>query len=196
MKTNLKFLLSCASVCLGVILFVAGCASGPTISYEADREAKFAGYKTYALFPMDKAKGIQGADPSVSLRYAPVINRAIAEGLQAKGFNPVELGTADFSVYVNATIAPRVELDEWGYSSLGYYRWGGYWGRPGIGYTTTTVDTYKEGLLRVEVYDGASKELAWVGWAKDRLGKAPTDEQVANVIAQVLANFPPPEKPE
>lgn len=196
MKTNLKLICQSSLLGLAALLLLAGCASKPTIQFEADRSATFSSYKTYALFPMDKAKGIEGADPAISLRYAPVINQAVADGLKAKGFTPADIGTAHFGIKVNGAIAPKIDVNNWGYSAMGYPRWGRYWGQPGMGYPTTTIDSYNEGILRLEVYDAASKELVWVGWAKDRLGKAPTDEQVANVIASILANFPPPPMPK
>ncbi len=196
MKTNSKPIPGSSLLCLLVLIaFAAGCASHPTIQYEADRSTAFSAYKTYALFPMDKSTGISGADPNVSLRYAPVINTAVADGLKAKGYTPADITAANFSVRVNATIAPKIDIDTWGYTTVGYPRWGDYWGQPGLGYPgypVTTVDSYDEGLLRIEIYDNTSKELVWVGWAKDRLGKSPSDEAVADVIAQVLANSPPP----
>jgi hypothetical protein len=190
-KTSIKSVASL--VLLAALGFVSGCASGPEIKYEADRSASVAAYKTYTLIPFSKTAGITGAAPGTSLRYAPVITAGLKSALVAKGYTESSKDAANFAVNVRATIVPKTDVTDWGMGYAGYGRWGagGYWGRTGMGYDVT-VDRYNEGVLRIEIYDIKSKDLVWVGWAKDQLYKAPEDAAVTKVISDILANFPPP----
>jgi hypothetical protein len=191
--THPRLLLS--SALLLALGFISGCESGPEIKYEADRTIDVTAYKTYALIPWSKTGGVQGQEvaPGASLKFAPIVTSSIKNALTSKGYSEAAVPQqADFAVNVRATMVPKTDVTDWGMGYGGYGRYGGYWGGAGYGGYNVTVDQYNEGVLRIEIFDIKKKDLVWVGWAKDQLYKEPTGEHLPGVIAQIMANFPPP----
>jgi Domain of unknown function (DUF4136) len=199
MKPNLLCKITIGLTSLAVLALFTGCESKPEIKYEADRSIDVSGYKTYVLVPFSKTTGIagEGANPGSSLKYAAPITASVKGALAAKGYSETtDKNEADFAVNVRATVVPKTDITDWGYSYGAYPGWGyggGYWGGS-MGYNTT-VDQYNQGVLRIEIYDAKKKSLAWVGWATHRLDEAPTDAGINTVVGQILANFPPPPPP-
>ncbi len=72
----------------------------------------------------------------------------------------------------------------WGWGGWG---WGGGWsgGR-------SSMETYTEGTIVVDVLDTKTRTLVWRGIAENAFRKPnPDDEKVAKVIGKVMLNFPP-----
>jgi hypothetical protein len=84
----------------------------------------------------------------------------------------------------------RQQYDTYGYGAGSW--WGGYWGG---GMTTTTVRTYTEGTLILDVIDGERNELIWRGSASKTIDEMDSPEQrektVQEAVGKLLKDFPP-----
>ena len=83
----------------------------------------------------------------------------------------------------------------WGYG--GGWGWGPRWGF-GYGFwpgwTTTTVHTYHEGTIIIDLIDREKNQLVWRGVTTRVLGKkSHSDEKIDQAMASVFADFPPGE---
>ena len=55
----------------------------------------------------------------------------------------------------------------------------------------TSVDTYEERTLSIEIYENKSKDQVWVGWATGRSSGPVKVETLTNTIHRILLEFPP-----
>jgi len=68
------------------------------------------------------------------------------------------------------------------------WRWGG-----GFGSATTTVNTYEEGTLIVDLFDAKTQEAVWRGTATQDLSSNP-EKQSKNIdkaVQKLFSKFPP-----
>jgi hypothetical protein len=61
------------------------------------------------------------------------------------------------------------------------------------GYTTYSVDEYKDGSLIIEVVDAKTKNLLWEGIGNKEIDKPAKDLDAAvkDAVAKILAGYPP-----
>ena len=86
-------------------VLLAGCAASPDVGSDADRNANFAGYHSFALMPRDR---VVVSVPPDAMRNPLVISRIedeIEQGMQRKGYALTDPMSAD--VVVNSTIGAR-----------------------------------------------------------------------------------------
>jgi len=167
----------------GLGLAAAGC-SGISTTSDWDQSYDFSGLSTYAWME----QGLEGGVSEIMLRrmYA-----AIDEDLTAKGLRKADRpGSADVLIAYHTGTQDRQQYDTYGYGAGGW--WGGYWGG---GMTTTTVRTYSEGTLILDVIDRQSNELVWRGSASKTIDDMDSPEQrvqtVQDAVAKLLKDFPP-----
>jgi hypothetical protein len=173
------------------VALVAACASKPTIRSNVDPAADFTKYQTYGFF--DEVTGRASAYDSFATRYikTAVDNEMSKRGLK-KSSNPQLL------VNIHVQTKEKMNVTE---SPTGYYGYrSGMYGW-GAGVSSTTVDTYTEGTLNVDVIDSTTSRLVWEGVAVGRIhDKARDDPQPAidEVVQQVFEKFPrqPPQAPQ
>jgi Domain of unknown function (DUF4136) len=74
-----------------------------------------------------------------------------------------------------------------------YTGWGG-WHWRGFGTSVTTVETYKEGDLIVDIFDTSTERLLWRGVAVESLSdKSDKNIKVLNkAVEKLFEHFPPP----
>ena len=170
-------------------LLAAGCQSVPKAQSESDPNIDLTRYKTFALLPLPER--VAGGDPGLMLRIGNTLSSSVKEGLTAKGYREAELNAADFAVQVAGQIVPRVDVTDWGYSSIP-----GSWTRRypyavTAGYRDVTVDSYEEGTLSIEVYDSKLKKMVWTGWMKGRTSSKREDPaRLRQGVTNILAQFP------
>jgi hypothetical protein len=166
--------------------------SSSRIQTDYDHETDFSSYSTFAWHQTEESDGpTQGPSQIVDGR----IRRAIAENVQARGLTQVESGEADLLVtyYVSLNSQMRFNTTGWGY---GYGRgWGPSW-RFGYGFwpgwTTTTVHTYHEGTIIIDIIDREKNQLVWRGVTTRVLGKkSHSDEKIDQSMSRVFVDFPP-----
>jgi len=180
-----------ALVVLAIALPFLACSSS-RIQSDYDYETDFSSYSTFAWYQTEVSDGpTQGPSQIVDGR----IRRAIAENVQARGLTQVESGEADLllTYYVSLNSQMRFNTTGWGY---GYgWGWGPSW-RFGYGFwpgwTTTTVHTYHEGTIIIDIIDREKNQLVWRGVTTRVLGKkSHSDEKIDQSMSRVFVDFPP-----
>jgi hypothetical protein len=159
-------------------------AAADDVSTQYDKTYNFANLKTFS------AKiATSWGNPIME----PVVVREIEEGLVARGWQKAPEDQADATVLIHGSTKQKQELTT--FYTGGYYGgwgWGGGWG-PGYGGTSTTVHTYTEGTLLVDIFDSKTKQLVWRGTVKDELKKKQDarEKQVEKAGERLFKNFPP-----
>lgn len=178
------------TVALTAIVIVSACSS-TTIQTDHDHEADFSAYSTFAWRSGFDEEQYPTAGPSQIVDRR--IRRAISGDMTSKGFTTASPDTADLLVtyYVSLDQQLRMYSTGWGYG-WGYGpRWGygyGFW--PGWGYTT--VSTYHEGSIIVDIVDREKKQLVWRGVVTRVLGKkSSSEEKIDQSMGRLMSDFPP-----
>jgi hypothetical protein len=169
------------------LLTLAGCESPPKVQSESDPGLDVSGYASFAVLPLPDR--ISGADPGAVLRTRRTVNEAVVESLLAKGYTQVPQEKADFMVNITGKVVPTVDISTMGYVPVGrVYPRGAVYG----GYRqAVSVDQYNEGTLVLEIYDSATKQMAWVGWSSNRVASGgPDPAALRDVVTRILAQFP------
>jgi Domain of unknown function (DUF4136) len=160
---------------IGMALF----AYSQDVHYNYDRGANFASYKTYQWVDLPGHVPDQLIDRD--------IKRSVDEQLAQKGLTRVE---KDGDLYVGYQAALDLEkgVDLW---STGFGGFGG-WGDRTVQGQTSTIPV---GMLLVNLYDPAKKQLIWRGDATKTIDlKKDPDKNYKNLqkaMAKLFKNYPP-----
>ena len=172
------------------LLLVPALAMAQKTSYDFDKTANFAAFKTYTT-----KDGTPVGQKLIDDRIVAAIDAAMA----AKGFTKVE---ADPDVVVVYHVAFDKEKDISTYSS-GYaggygaygYGWGGGWGG---GTTSTQVRDILVGTLVIDLADAKKKEIAWRGMGVKEVDTTAKpdkrDKSITNAVNKIFKNYPPKQK--
>jgi hypothetical protein len=167
---------------VGLTLAATGC-SGISTTSDWDESYDFSTLSTYAWTEQELEGGV--SEIMVRRMYA-----AVDDDLAAKGFSKKDVHTADVLLAYHTGTQDRQQYDTYGYGAGGW--WGGYWGG---GMTTTSVRTYTEGTLILDVVDRVKNELVWRGSATDTIDEMNSPEQrvqlIQNAVTELLKDFPP-----
>jgi Domain of unknown function (DUF4136) len=164
-------------------LVMAVCAYGQDVHYNYDRGTNFASYKTYQWVALPG----RVADESIDRD----IKRSVDEQLVQKGLTKVE---KDGDLYVDyqtvIDMEKGINLSDWG------TRGGpGGWGGLDSGTVTGQTSTIPVGMLLVDLYDPAKKQLIWRGDATKTIDlKKDPDKNYKNLqkaMAKLFKNYPP-----
>jgi Domain of unknown function (DUF4136) len=151
------------------------------VSYDYNKSANFAAFKTYA-----HKDGTKVGQPLIDER----ILNAIDTELAAKGLTKAEANPDAFVVYHVAFDKQKdISTFSSGYGGgYGPYGWG--WGGGWAGGTSTTqVRDILIGTLVVDIADAKKGELAWRGMATKK-----RDKNIANAMKKIFKNYPPKQK--
>ncbi len=155
------------------------------VSYDFEKAANFAAFKTYA-----HKDGTKVGQSLIDDR----IVAAIETELSAKGFTKSESSPDVFVVY---HVAFDKEKDISSYSSgyaggYGAYGWG--WGG-GMGTTTTQVRDILIGTLVIDMADAKKGQLAWRGMGVKEVDTQAKpekrDKSINNAVKKIFKNYPP-----
>ena len=177
------------------LLLGAACTSPIKTAHDADPEADFSRYQSYAWIKDGPLIDPSTGEASPGSYISPIDDqriRAVVESeLAAKGYSKAaSLEQADLvvSYSIAAEEKTRVRQDP-GRSSVYYpgYGYGGWYGG-----STVSVQQYTEGTLAIEFWDRRSKQAVWVGWASKRLSKSDdSNETIRQAVTMTLEPFPP-----
>jgi hypothetical protein len=168
---------------LALLLPVAAAAQKTT--YDFDKAAPFAQFKTYAL-----KDGTKTGNELIDKRLVA----AIQAQMKAKGFTVDETNPDVFVVY---HVAFDEQKDISSYSSGPMY--GGYgWGW-GAGWGTTTTDVRVReiivGTLAVDLIDAKQKQVAWRGLGTKEIDVTAKpekrDSNINKAVEKIFKNYPP-----
>jgi Domain of unknown function (DUF4136) len=182
--------LATVSLLLGT-LAVSSCVS---IRADSDfyAQADFSRYKLYTWVGDMPFLVPAGYDIAVSPLNQRRIKEAIESELAVKGFTLAEdSNRADFAVSVTVGARDRISVETYPFryrGSWGWRRFGFYYG--------PQVDTltYREGILAIDVFDQATNQPVWHGWAEKRItnsDRADAVEQIKAGVKAILRDFPP-----
>ena len=168
------------------VLFIVVGAFAQDVHYNYDRAANFSNYKTYKWVELSNGVPDQLIDHDIKL--------AVDEQLAQKGLTKVEKD-ADLYVGYHALIdlEKGVNLSAWGMRG-GPGGWGGF----DNGSVTGQTSTIPVGMLFVDLYDAAKKQLIWRGDANKaiELKKDPDKnyKSLQKTMAKLFKNYPPRSK--
>jgi len=159
-------------------------------SYDYDKSANFAAFKTYAL-----KDGTKVGQPLIDNR----ITAAIESELGAKGLTKSDASPDVFVVY---HVAFDKEKDISTFSSgygggYGPYGWG--WGGGWAGGTTSTqVRDILVGTLVIDMADAHKNEVVWRGMGVKEVNTQANpekrDKSINEAVKKIFKNFPPKKK--
>ena len=161
------------------------------VSYDYDKTANFAAFKTYA-----HKDGTKVGQPLIDSRIVAAIDAELA----AKGFTKTEAKPDVFVVY---HIAFDKQKDITSFSSgygggYGPYGWGWGGGWAGGGTTTTQVRDILIGTLVIDIADAAKGQLAWRGMGTKEVNTQASpekrDKSINNAVKKIFKNYPPKQK--
>jgi hypothetical protein len=164
-------------------LFIVAGAYGQDVHYNYDRGTNFASYKTYQWVDL------QGRVPDELIDRD--IKRSIDEQLAQKGLTKVEKD-ADLYVGYQAVIdlEKGINVSAWG-TRGGPGGWSGW----DSGTVTGQTSTIPVGMLLVDLFDPAKKQLIWRGDASKTLDlKKDPDKNYKNLqkaMTKLFKNYPP-----
>src|ERR1700730_17241498 len=171
---------------LPILLFIFVSAYAQDVHYNYDRSANFAAYKTYQWVDLPGRVTDQLIDQA--------IKRSIDEQFEQKGLAKVE-GDAGLQVGYQAVINLErgLNLSAWG-TRGGPGGFGGFGGLDS-GTVTGQTSTIPVGVLVVDLYDPANKQLIWRGDASKTIDlKKDPDKNYKNlqkVMAKLFKYYPP-----
>lgn len=169
-----------------MLLFVLGSCSSVRVASDYDKNVDFGKYKTYAFYKT----GIDKVE--ISDLDKKRIMRAIDETMSAKGFTKSDKP----DLLVNLFTKARQQVDVNTFNAGWGYGWGYGWNPYFWGGNNTSVSTYTEGTLYIDLIDASKKELVWQGEGEGVLTKdaEKKDERIAEFVSKILAQYPPVKK--
>ena len=168
----------------GSILLVAGCATPVKTDYKAG--ASFSQYRTFALLLLPQKAPAK--DPGLIHSIAQPAREAVVSALTTNGLTEAPADRADLAVNVKGQSLPRVEVRDYGYTYPIMTRQGTVMV---VENPSTSVTTYTERTLIIEILDNRTKELVWVGSMKRNSSKPVSAQVLQESIHKILAEFPP-----
>jgi hypothetical protein len=170
--------------CVGSLFLVAGCATPVKTDYKAG--ASFSQYRTFALLPLPQKAPAE--DPGLIPRIAQPAREAVETALTGKGLTEAPIDGADLAVNFKGQSLPRVEVRDYGYTYPVMTRQGTVMV---VENPSTSITTYTERTLIIEILDNHTKELVWVGSMKRNSSKPVSAQVLQEAIRKILAEFPP-----
>ena len=160
------------------------------VSYDYDKAASFAAFKTYA-----HKDGTKVGQQLIDDRIVAAIDAQLAE----KGLTKVESNPDVFVIY-HTTFEKQKDISTYssGYAGgYGPYGWG-YGGGWGGGTTTTQVRDILMGTLVIDIADAKKGQMAWrgIGIKEVKVDAKPEkrDKSVNEAVKKILKNYPPKQK--
>ena len=159
-------------------------------SYDFDKSANFASFKTYA-----HKDGTKVGQPLIDDRIVAAIDAQMA----AKGFTKSEANPDVFVVYHVAFDKQKdISTFSSGYAGgYGPYGWG-YGGGWGGGTTSTQVRDILVGTLVVDIADAKKGQLAWRGMGvkevQTQANPEKRDKSINDAMKKIFKNYPPKAK--
>ena len=172
---------------IGFAVFLAGCSTPVKSEYKPG--VNFSQYKTFALQPFEAQAPAE--DPGLMMRVSEPARQTVASELTAKGLNPEAQDKADLAINLRGQSFPRVEVKNYGYSYPVMTRAGMV---TVVENPYSTVSTYNERTLLIEMLDTKTKEAVWIGWLKKESSKKVTPEAMEKAVRAILAQYPPQPK--
>ncbi|MGH8026267.1 MAG: DUF4136 domain-containing protein [Pseudoxanthomonas sp.] len=170
-------------------LLLAGCATGPRITSEADPEADFGSYRSFGFYAPLALEKEGYATPTTDR-----IKAATRAQLESRGYI-YAASEPDLWVNLNAYMQERTDVSTIPTVDYNYYysyRARSYFAVP-YWRDETHVSQYTEGTLNVDLVDRRKNRLVWEGIAVGRIAKLKPAERAARIdstLAEIFARYP------
>ena len=187
MKVSNRFRAWLLSAC--ALAFLAGCATGPKIRVDADPEADFSHYHTWAFY-----QPIAMEQSGYSTFLTERIRADVRREMEARGYAYDEK-SPDLRVNFQGVMQEKTDVYSMPRTNVQYfysYRHKAYFAVP-FWYDETQVSKYTEGTLTVDLVDAAKNRLVWTGAAIGRVTRKAPQEQAADTdraIVEIFLRFP------
>ena len=157
------------------------------VSYDYEKSANFASFKTYA-----QKDGTKVGQPLIDDRIGAAIDTQLAaKGLTKAASNP------DVVVIYHVAFDKEKDISTYssgyggGYGPYGY-GWGGGWAG---GTTTTQVRDIVVGTLVIDIADAKKNQLAWRGMGVKEINTQANpekrDKSINEAVKKIFKNYPP-----
>ncbi len=172
------------------LLLVPVLALAQKTSYDFNKSANFASFKTYAT-----KEGTKVGQQLIDDRIEAAIDAALA----SKGFTKAASNPDVFVVYHVAFDKQKdISTFSSGYGGgYGAYGWG--WGGAGaMGTSTTTVRDIVVGTLVIDMADAKANQVVWRGMGVKEVDTTAKpekrDKSITNAVNKIFKNYPPKQK--
>jgi len=176
----------------GILLACFAAVACVTMSAGSDyyAAADFSEYRSYAWMAASPLIQSRSNRVEVSPLHVRRIREAIERAMAAKGFElAATRDAADFAISFTVGARDMIEIDDYPLVYRRRWRWG-----PPYFYPNVDVAMYTEGMLAIDVFDNATREPVWHGWARKRIVGADVrdpESAIDAAVAAILADFPP-----
>lgn len=178
----------------GIVVLLAGCASGPTIRANVDPQANLSAYRTYGFV---EHLGTDRAGYSTFV--SEQLKNAVRREFETRGYTYAQ-DNPQLLVNFNAKLADKLRVDSTPGASVAVGR--GYYGYRGGFYSAwpayeTRVDQYTEGTLNIDVVDAAQRRLVWEGVAVGRVTQKARNnlgQAIDATVSEIFKQFPATER--
>lgn len=155
--------------------------------YEAADFSKFQRYVWVAESPLIHS---QSARVDISALTVRRIREAIERTLTDKGFElAADRDDAQFALSFTVGARDLITMNDYPIFLRGSWEWGPPYYGPNV-----NPDMYTEGTLALDVFDIATREPVWHGWARKTIVGADVDDPKKTIdaaVAAILEHFPP-----
>jgi len=173
-----------------LLVSLSACETLSTHS-DYDHSQSFAGYRTFAWMAPDPMITPPGQrDSEVSPLNRRRVIEAVESDLAAKGMTKVQdASSADFVIAFTIGARDKINVNSYPEPYQGAWHWGypNYW-------SGVDLNTYTEGRLAIDIFDGSSRQPVWHGVATKRINASDrrnAEEQIQKAVGAILKDFPP-----
>jgi hypothetical protein len=183
--------LAAAAALVATALLATGCASGPDIRADYDREADFGKYRTFGFV------AAAGTDTGEFRTLATqMLQSAAARQMEARGYTRAE--NPDLLINFKGKLEEKTDIEStpapyygpgWGYR--GWY--GAPYGAYGFGATEVTTRRYKVGTLVMDVIDSEKRQAVFQGGVEGIVTKemlANKQAAIDQAVAHIFSKYP------
>ena len=169
------------SLVAAVLMLAPTLAFAQKTSYDYDKTANFAAFKTFTL-----KDGTKVGDPLIDNRLVAAIEAQLA----AKGLTKDD-AAPDVAVVYHIAFDKQKDISAWSTGGGPYgYRWGGGWGT-----TDIRVSEILVGTLVIDISDAKKGEVVWRGMGvKEVDTQAKPEKRDKNInaaVQKIMKNYPP-----
>ena len=176
-------------IALATVLLAPALAAAQKVSYDYEKSANFAAFKTVAL-----KEGTPVGQPLIDQRIVAAIEAELtAKGLTRSETNP------DLVVVYHIAFDKEKDISTFssGYGGYGPYGWG--WGGGWAGGTThTQVRDILIGTLVVDIADAKQNKMVWRGMGVKQVNPQnkpeKRDKAINEAMKKIFKNYPPKKK--
>ena len=163
----------------GILLCTVSVAA-QEVHIDYDRSARLTTYKTFGWQDTPETS-LAGTNDLMDQRIKTIIIDTISSGRLKYVTDDPDLWV---TYHASTQDQLRVNTASFGYGYPGNWYWDPYWGGA---YTTSTVSTYTEGTLIIDVWDAKQKTLIWRGSAVITVANNPekTTKRIEKAVTKI-----------